>query len=221
MIVERIPSELAYDLILNAHYAHRIPPITYSFGLFINKELLGVVTYGTPLSHTLRQGIAGIEFEPMVIELNRLVLINKIKNGCSFLISNSIKLLPKPKIIVSYADTELNHNGYVYQASNFLYTGLSAKISDYAVKGKEHKHHRTIYDESRGKENRIDFLKNKYGDNFYMKDRSRKHRYLLIHADKKTKKSILHNLKYKILPYPKNKNENYKIDNVKIIRNLF
>ena len=32
------------------HYAKRIPNIMYSFGLYDDKELLGIVTYGSPPS---------------------------------------------------------------------------------------------------------------------------------------------------------------------------
>ena len=37
-----------------------------------------------------------------------------------------IKATRKPKIVVSYADTSKGHVGYVYQATNFIYTGMSA-----------------------------------------------------------------------------------------------
>ena len=222
MKVLRIPSELTYDFILNVHYAKRIPPITYAYGLYDENDLIGIVTYGTPLSHTLRQGIAGKQYEPIVLELNRLVITKKIKNSASYLISNSIKMLPNPTIVVSYADLEMNHNGYVYQATNFIYTGLSASVKDYAVKGKEAKHHRTVYDESRGKENRVQYLKDKYGDDFYLKERSRKHRYIFIHAHKKDKKEIQSNLKYKVVSYPKGESKLYQVEkSISIQPNLF
>ena len=73
----------------------------------------------------LCKGIAGEKNKHLVIELNRLVLKNNKKNEASRLIGASFKLLPKPKIIVSYADTQQNHLGVVYQATNFLFTGTT------------------------------------------------------------------------------------------------
>jgi hypothetical protein len=72
----------------------------------------------------------------LVLELNRLVLKYNKKNEASMLVGKSIKLLPKPKIIISYADISQNHIGYIYQATNFIYTGLSAKRKEWQMTGK-------------------------------------------------------------------------------------
>lgn len=189
--------------ILNIHYAKRVPSISYSYGLFDKDELIGIVTYGTPSSSGLRKGICGEEYAPIVIELNRLCLKYNRKNEASYLVSKSIKMLPKPSIIVSFADTEQSHLGIVYQATNFIYTGLSAKRSDWKVKGLENLHGQTIADEFRGQENRVKLMREKYGDNFYLKPRSRKHRYLYINANKYKRRDILSKLRYSIEEYPK------------------
>jgi hypothetical protein len=64
------------------------------------------------------RGICGKEQESIVVELNRLCLLDNDKNQASFLVANSMKLLPKPTIVISYADTGQGHVGYVYQACN-------------------------------------------------------------------------------------------------------
>ena len=190
---------------LDIHYAKRIPSVSYSYGLFKDNKLEGIVSYGTPPSSALRRGVAGDEYIGDVLELNRLVLRCNEKNDSSWLIANSLKLLPKNKIIVSYADTKQNHIGYVYQASNFLYTGLSAKRSDWRIRGKEHLHSQSIGDEFRGQPNRSKLIRDKYGDAFYSVPRPRKHRYVYITGSKTYKKEVLKNLRYKIKEYPKNK----------------
>jgi hypothetical protein len=114
-----------YDWLLNVHYAKRIPQIMKAFGLYDGDALIGVVTYGIPASPSLCMGICGKEYSDKVLELNRLCLMNNDKNQASMLVSGSIKLLPKPTIVVSYADNAQGHVGYVYQATNFLYTGLT------------------------------------------------------------------------------------------------
>jgi hypothetical protein len=198
-----IPRVLCQPFIINIHYAGRWPSISYSYGLYEDDNLVGVVTYGTPPSSPLRTGIAGKSFSSDILELNRLVLLNNKKNEASFLVSHSLKLLPKNKIIVSFADISQQHTGYVYQACNFLYCGLSAKRTDWKIKGKEHLHGVTIADEFRGKPNRSLLLKEKYGEDFFLLDRPRKHRYIYIVGDKKYKKTVIANLKYQIQSYPK------------------
>lgn len=196
---------------LDIHYAGRSPSVSYAYGLFIDDKLEGIVSYGTPPSSTLRRGVAGDKYIPDILELNRLVLQSNNKNDSSWLIGNSLKLLPKNKIVVSYADTSQDHVGYVYQATNFIYTGLSAKRTDWKVRGKEHLHSQSIIDEFRGQPNRSKCLREKYGDDFYTVDRPRKHRYIFITGSKTYRKEVLRDLKYKIQPYPKGDKESYRI----------
>jgi hypothetical protein len=201
--VRAITREQAKPFIMDIHYAHRMPSISYSFGLFEEGELIGVCTYGKPASSNLQNGVCGKEYSKYVWELNRLVLKNNIKNEASYFVSRTLKMLPKPMIIVSYADTAQNHEGVVYQACNFTYTGLSAKRTDWKVRGMEHKHGMTIADEFRGFKNRSKEMRDKYGDDFYLKERSRKHRYIYFIGDRRQVKLLKKSLKYSIISYPK------------------
>ena len=196
--VQAIQSKETHDYLRNIHYAHRIPSISYAFGLFKDGEIVGVVTYGTPASSTLCRGICGDEWQKFVIELNRLVLRDNLPNEASRLVAASLRLLPKPRIIVSFADTAQDHVGIVYQATNFFYTGLSAKFRDVRVRGLEHQHHATY-----GHGLTYNQIKEKYGEeNVYFVERSRKHRYVIFVGDRKQKKAMAESLKYKTLPYP-------------------
>ena len=198
--------------LLQKHYARRIPSISFAYGLFA-PDLVGVVTYGTPSSSSLRLGICGNQWKNNVLELNRLVC-NEGKNYASFLVANSLKHLPQPSIVVSYADIAMGHVGYIYQATNFVYTGLSAKRQDYKVRGMEHLHSQTITDMAMGRENRAEWLRAKFGDNFYIEERSRKHRYIFFCGNKYQKRQMLNDLKYKIEPYPKGQTKRYDASNI-------
>lgn len=188
---------------LEIHYARRVPSVTYAFGLFENESLVGVVTYGTPASSTLCRGVCGDDYQRDVIELNRLVLRNNKPNEASRLIGASFRLLPKPKIIVSFADTSQDHLGIVYQATNFLYTGLSARFRDPKVRGLEHQHHATY---ARGM-NHAQLIE-KFGiDNVYYVERSRKHRYIHFVGTKKQVKQMRRALRYEVLPYPNQRSQ--------------
>jgi hypothetical protein len=191
-------------LVLEVHYAKRRPPISFAFGLFKGDALAGVVCYGKPSSSPLRRGICGPENEGYVWELTRLVLVDNAKNEASMLVGRSLKMLAKPAIIVSFADTAEGHAGTVYQAANFIYTGLSAKRTDWTVAGMEGKHGQTIADEFRGKPGRrVDHMRAKYGDAFTLEPRSRKHRYIYFLGDKRQRAAFMAALRYKVAPYPK------------------
>jgi hypothetical protein len=194
--------------LLQKHYAKRLCPISYAFGIYDGSILIGVVTYGVPSSSTLRDGLCGRQWSKYVIELNRLCCENK-KNVASMLVGRSLKMLPKPSVVVSYADTEQGHIGYVYQATNFIYTGLSSKRTDWKVKGLEHLHGQTIADMSRGKKNRAEWMREKFGDDFYLKDRPRKHRYVFFTGSKHQVAVMRESLKYDVEPYPKGESRRY------------
>lgn len=194
--------------LLQKHYAKRMCPISYAFGLYDQEKLIGIVTYGVPASSMVRRGLCGKQWEENVIELNRLCC-NSEKNLASILVGRSLQMLPKPMIVVSYADTEQGHVGYIYQATNFIYTGLSFKKKDWAIKGMEHLHGATVVDMSRGQKNRIEFMREKFGNDFYLKDRAQKHRYVFFVGNKTQRKTMLSNLMYQAEPYPKGKSKRY------------
>ena len=183
--VKQIEYKDTKHLILNVHYAKRMPSISFAYGLFEYDNFVGLVSYGTPASPSLCKGIMGEEYKSHVLELNRLVLVNNKKNEASYLVSQSLKLLPKPRCIVSYADTQQGHAGCIYQASNFLFTGTTKARTDMAGKdGKHSRHH--------------------LGDRTNRVFRSAKHRYVTFIGDKKQKKKYLNLLNYPIIKeYPK------------------
>lgn len=198
--IKRIPYKLAMDIVIKHHYLHRKCPCSFAFGLFDkNNEIKGVVVYGVSCSSTLLKGICGPEEAHNVYELNRLWVDDSVpKNGESFLIANTIKQLDK-EIIVSFADTSKGHVGYVYQATNFLYCGLSAKFLDPKVRGKENMHHATYAHGMTMKQ-----VKEVYGEeNVYYVERPRKHRYVFFNCNKRRKKELKKKLRYKVYPYPK------------------
>ena len=100
-------------------------------------------------------------------------------------------MLPKNLFIVSYADWGgWGHVGYVYQATNFLYTGMTKRRTD-------------IYSESgHGRHHCADRSKRMI--------RTEKHRYIYLTGNKKKQ---MKQLKYKVLPYPKGDSRKYDTKN--------
>lgn len=197
--IEEIDYKTAMDIVVKNHYLHRRAPCSFAFGLFeiSTNNLKGVITYGTPPSPSLRAGICGPEESGNVIELTRLWTCDTTpKNSESFLIGNTIKLVDK-EIIVSFAEIEQGHVGTVYQATNWVYCGLTAKRTDWKVEGLD-RHSITLADKYTAKE-----IREIYGNRFSLVPRPRKHRYIYFNADRKRRKELLNKLKYPISTYPK------------------
>lgn len=197
--VKRISYEETKNFILYIHYARRMPCVQYAYGLFDGDYPypVGVVTYGQPASPMLCKGVAGEENRKNVIELNRLVLYPEYNGGnyASFLVGNSLKLLPHGTYVVSYADWGgWHHVGYVYQATNWLYTGMTKPRTDkYSESG-----HARHYAEGETRR----------------QERTAKHRYVFLVGDKREVKRMRKQLKYPVLDhYPKGNSEHYSLEN--------
>lgn len=211
--VQPIEYNKAMEWCLNKHYARRKPMFQFAFALVDKKGMVqGVVVYGRPPVQIEKSVFTQpIISDYKVYELTRLVIQTDAKNAASFLVGNSLKMLPKNNIIVSYADSNMNHCGIVYQATNWIYTGSNkAHDSEYIVDGKK-MHPKTITERlgitaiaKWAKENNIETIKPK-----------EKHRYFFINADKRTKLDMLKKLRYPIIKaYPKCDKKTYDAGNL-------
>ena len=184
----------AWDFLKPRHYAGRKPQISKAFGWEISGELVAVCTFGKPASPSLCRGICGEENSKYVYELNRLCRIEELQEPLSAFVSACLRRLRAENwIIVSFSDTGMHHNGYIYQACNFLYTGCTKERTDkYTENGKHARH----YDnDKQGK---------------YRVVRTAKHRYVYFATHSKAlKKKWKNALNYPIQPYPKGENQNY------------
>ena len=171
--VKQIHRDETLQFLLNIHYAKRIPTISFSFGLFIEKDLKGVITFGNPTGANVCNCIFGLFF----------------------------------KIIISYADINFNHHGYIYQASNFIYTGLAKGREKFTKKDGTDIPERTLTSLYKNANlSRSEYMK-KY--KIKLTKQLPKHRYIFINANKKDKKQRLKDLKLSIKKYPKGDNKNY------------
>ena len=189
-----LTAKQAWDFLKDKHYAGRKPPISKAFGWEIDGQLVAVCTFGKPASPTLCTGICGEEHSQSVYELNRLCRVDDLTEPLSQFVSACLRRLKTENwIIVSYSDTGMHHNGYIYQACNFIYTGQTKQRTDkYTENGKHSRH----YDN------------NKQGE--YRVVRTAKNRYVYFATkDKMLKKKWQNCLNYPILSYPKEENENY------------
>ena len=200
--VKNIDKKLTYEWFLNKHYAHRIPAIIiYSYGLYNKNNILqGVCTFGMSANNSLNNLLGNYR----CIELNRLI-VNELlpKNTLSFFVSSCLKLLPQPITVISYSDSGQGHHGYIYQALNWLYTGMGCGDIEFRKDGKMY--HRKVIFNRLGTGSIENAIKNGYEPIKV----TPKHRYLMFLGNYKQKKEMRAALKWKILPYPKGDNINY------------
>ena len=192
--VKRVPSQATHDLILTKHYAQRLPSISHAFGYFEHGQMIGALTIGKPASHQLCVGLAGPHWSSNVYELNRLIVDGYTHpNALSFFVGKAMKLLANTDIVlVSYADESMGHHGYIYQATNWVYTGKTKSRTDkYTPSGKHSRHYTDEYPHLR-------------------KVRSSKHRYVYV-PNRRLRKRFFRDMNYPIVDYPKGNNERYRL----------
>ena len=192
--VKPISYEETKPFLMNVHYARRMPCIQYAFGLFVDDILVGCVTYGQPASPSLCKGIAGEKNRKNVLELNRLVICDNTPYNASYLVSKSLRMLPPHRFIISYADIEgWGHVGYVYQATNWFYTGKTKSRTDKYSEG-----HSRHYDPN---ETRRQY-------------RTAKYRYVFLTGNRGDKRHMKRELQYPIIDeYPKGSSIHYDTSN--------
>lgn len=189
-----LTSSEAWEFLKDKHYAGRKPSISKAFGWIIDENLVAVCTFGKPASNSLCVGICGKEYSKNVYELNRLCRVEQLSLPLSEFVAGCLRILKDENwIIVSYSDTGMHHNGYIYQALNFYYTGQTKQRIDKYTEGNKHSRHYSNAEQGE-----------------YRKIRTAKNRYVFFATHyKRIKKQWLKALNYPILPYPKQKNENY------------
>lgn len=199
--VRPVESSVAQAMVVENHYLHRRAQAIFCYGLFEGEKMLGVVIWGKPASPWPCRGICGREEESHVLELTRLWISDEsVKNAESFLIASSIKMLPiEYDILLSYAEIRAGHVGTVYQATNWLFTGLSDRHVEWWLDGKPPSHSRHAFDAAGG----VKAAKLLYGDRMTAHERPRKNRYIMFRGSKKRRKELMAKLRYEILPYPK------------------
>lgn len=202
MRVETIPVSEAKPWIIHKHYAHRMPMIEHAFGLFDGSDCKGVCTFGDGSGNINNNGLGPFKMN----ELNRLVLDEHMaKNTASWFISRCVRCMPSPRVLVSYADANVGHVGYVYQSTNWIYTGMSEGRRVYVKDGKEY-HRKTVYD-MLGKHT----IEDAKSAGFHYHTGAKKHRYFFLLGTKVEKRKMLELLPYRVLPYPKGNSKRYDV----------
>jgi hypothetical protein len=160
-----------------------------AFGIYWEDCCAGVVVYGAVSPPSVARSI---HKHPLKIcQLARGACVHWAHpHAASMLISGSLRAMRSKgyEIVVAYSDPEAGEIGTVYQATNWLYCGMTEKRPDYFYEnGSKHQGHfkpgQTAKMESR--------------------PRTQKHRYIHILGSRTGRRKIKRNLLWSVSPYPK------------------
>lgn len=181
------------------HYTGTGGNATWRWGLWHGATLLGVVAYNLPTRETC-ESVFGSEHYDKVWHMGRLALADDAPhNSESRLIAGSLRAIRASHEnvwgILTYAATDVGHLGYVYQATNALYTGTGG--------------HAVVYIDKRG-QRRSDYYASAYvskadarARGWTVTEGAPKHRYLYVLGSKTQRRQRMAQLRLPVLPYPK------------------
>ena len=126
--LKRATPEAVRYACLNFHYAKTVPSSSYAYNVYNDDVWCGCIVYGGGANHYIAAPFGMKNGE--VFELVRVALNGK-QTCTSECVAASLHQLhkdaPQLKIIVSYADADQEHYGIIYQATNWIYLGLTDK----------------------------------------------------------------------------------------------
>lgn len=145
--VSPIPFRVAKTMLVNSHYLHSLPGGTQlAFGVFLGSRLMGALTIGCGPSLAYRL-IDGASIDDCAV-LTRLWLSDELPpNSESRVIGITLRALRRNtslKFLLSYADPTQGHVGTIYQATNWLYTGVSQAMPLYDLGDGVSRHSRSL-----------------------------------------------------------------------------
>ena len=130
----------------NFHYSKSVPAVQYAYNIYNDAgEWCGVIVFGGGANNNLPKSFDKNAGE--VLELERVALNGK-QETTSKAVAMALKQLHKDnplcQIVVSFSDHRQKHLGTIYQATNWIYLGLTiTSDTQYFYKGKW-THERTI-----------------------------------------------------------------------------
>lgn len=181
------------------HYSGVIPVgKLVKVGAWENGKFIGCVLFGRGANNNMLSPF-GLK-QDQGCELVRVALTNHI-TPVSRIMALALKFLkksnPKLRLVVSYADVDQGHHGGIYQATNWIYSGImnAGSMGAFIIHGKK-VHPKSVH--SKGVKQTIDEVRKHLDPNATIFKTKGKHRYLMP-LDKAMKDELqsLHK------PYPK------------------
>lgn len=123
-----MPVRVAKALLVPRHYLHSVPGGTqFAFGVFVGARLLGALTLGVGPKNGHRLVAGAVPAD--AVTLTRLWLADRLPPNSESrvlgIVLRDLRRHTSLRFVLSYADPAHGHVGTIYQATNWIYTGLS------------------------------------------------------------------------------------------------
>lgn len=120
------------------HYSRTVPTAkVVHYGVWEDNRFIGAILFGDGASNTMLRGYH-LDYTQGA-ELVRVALTEH-HAPVSQIVSRALRLLqahsPGLRLVLSYADPEHGHHGGIYQAGNWIYTGMTEPAEEYIVNGR-------------------------------------------------------------------------------------
>jgi len=139
LVIAPAPAKAASYAVMHWHYSRSLPVgRLVKFGAWENERFIGVVIFSRGSSNTLgaRYGLT----QTQVCELTRVALRDH-EAPVSRLVAACLRQLkrdsPGLRLVISFADPGEGHHGGIYQAGNWIYTGMADPARFFRLHGKE------------------------------------------------------------------------------------
>lgn len=199
MTVGPVSTRDVHEFSRRYHYTGTGGSALWRWGLWHGVVLHGVVAYNLP-TRTVCASVFGEENLHRVWHMGRLVVADESpRNSESRLIGGSLRAIratcPDVWGVLTYAATDVGHLGYVYQATNAIYTGTGGDYRYYTDEsgGRRGSHlvgRRVLADRAEQK-------------GWTLHHGGLKHRYLYVLGSKSQRRQRMRSLLLPSLPYPK------------------
>ena len=147
LLVQPVPIVLTKQLLEREHYLHSFPGSTkLAFGVFWGARLLGALTLGAGPANVY--SLVGGVTPDHCLTLSRLWLSDELPHNSESrfigIVTRALKRNTSLRFLVSYADPAQGHLGTIYQATGWVYTGLSQATPLYDIGDGRHYHSRSL-----------------------------------------------------------------------------
>jgi hypothetical protein len=198
LMVRPVPYSIAIQLLVREHYLHSFPSGTkLAFGAFVGSRLLGALTLGAGPANAY--SLVDHATPEDRLTLSRLWLSDELPHNSESrfigIVTRALRRNTGLKFLVSYADPAQGHMGTIYQATGWVYTGLSQATPLYDIGDGRHYHSRSL-SHSFGSHGLAHFQR--HGINVKLVPQKAKQRYLYF-----LDPAWLTRLRAPELPYPK------------------
>ena len=146
LAVQRVNLSTAKMPCENWHYSKCVPSVySHVYGVWEHGAFKGVLLFGPPIAREMRKIHPSLD-HANVGELLRVALVGH-EQPITKMLKSALALLrsdwPELQLLVSYADPNAGHVGYLYQAASWVYLGQNARTEWIWVNG-QRIHPRTV-----------------------------------------------------------------------------